>query len=85
MHIDRPGATEEVVSPHLVQQLGAGEHPAGMLGQVLQQLEFFVGEVERAASQSRGVGAFVDHQLAEADLAGALLVGQAAAATHHQP
>src|SRR5438552_900584 len=29
MHIDRPGTTEEVIAPHILQQLRPGEHPAG--------------------------------------------------------
>ena len=69
VHVDRAGATEEVVSPYLVQQLRAGEHSTGVLRQVLQQLELFVGQVKWASTQSGGIGALVDHEFAEADLA----------------
>ncbi len=85
VHIDGAGTAEEVIPPHLVQQLRTGEYPAGMLGQVFQQLELFVGEVKGTATQARGVGAFVDHQLAEADLARTLLVGQPTATSDNKP
>jgi hypothetical protein len=85
VHVHRAGATEEVVAPHLLQELGAGEHPARVLRQILQQLEFLVGEVERTPAQPCRVGALVDDELAEADLAEALLIGHAAAPAHQQP
>src|ERR1700712_2895867 len=81
--VDGPGATEEVIAPHLLQQLCAGEHPASVLSQVLQQLEFLVGEVKGPPAQPRGVCALVDQQLAEIDLAEALLIGCASAPAHH--
>src|SRR5690348_5892327 len=49
--VDRARAAEVVVAPDLLQQLGAGEDPAGMLGEELEQLEFLDGEVEDAAAQ----------------------------------
>ena len=62
--VDRAGAAEVVVAPDLLQQLRAGEDPARVLGQVLQQLELLVGEVERAAAQLGGVAVLVDDELA---------------------
>jgi hypothetical protein len=50
MDVDRAGAAEEVVTPDLVQKLRSGEHPAGVLRQILQQLELFVCQVQRAAT-----------------------------------
>src|ERR671916_2656340 len=78
MNVDRAGAAEEVVAPHLLQQLGAGEHPAGMLREVLEQLELLVSEVQWPTLEPGGVGGLVDHQLAEhqgAATAGAPLGG----------
>src|SRR5687767_13860353 len=46
--VDGAGAAEVVVAPDLLQQLGAGEHPAGVLREVLEELELLVGQVERA-------------------------------------
>ena len=60
VHVDGAGATEIVVSPHLLQQLGAVEHPARVLGEVLQQFEFLECEVERAPAQPSRVGDLVD-------------------------
>src|ERR1700683_2339622 len=40
VHVDGPGAAEVVVSPDLLQQLGPGKNPSGVLGQELQQFEF---------------------------------------------
>jgi hypothetical protein len=59
--VDGARATEE----DLLQQLRTGEHLAGVLGEVLEQLELFVGQFEQAATQRRGVGSLVDHELAE--------------------
>ena len=52
MHIDRPGAAEVVVAPDLLEQLRPGEHPARVLGQELQQLEFLEGQVEASGRAS---------------------------------
>src|SRR4029077_12791839 len=68
--VDRARAAEVVVTPDLLQQLGAGEDPAGMLGEELEQLEFLEGEVEDAAAQPGRVGRLVDGQFARADLDG---------------
>ena len=84
MHVDGAGAAEEVVAPHLLQQLRAGEHPACVLRQILEQLELLVGEVERATTQPGGVGALVDDEFAEIDLARALLIGSTAATPDEQ-
>ena len=53
--VDRPGAPEVVVAPDLLQQLGPGEDPARVLGQVLQQLELLVGQVQRPGPRTRAV------------------------------
>ena len=82
MDVDCAGAAEEVVTPHLLEQLRAGEHPAGVLREVLQQLEFLVGQVKWAAAEARGVGALVDDKLAKSHFADTLLVGQATATAH---
>src|SRR5690606_16178628 len=47
VHVDRSRATEVVVPPHLAQQLLAREDAVGMRREKPQQLELFVGEVER--------------------------------------
>src|ERR1700758_2895433 len=60
VNVNGPRATEEVVAPNLLQQLSPGEHPARVLGKVLQQLEFLIGQVERTATEPSGVGALVD-------------------------
>lgn len=39
VHVDGTGAAVIVVSPHLLQELRAREHTAGMLHQILQQFE----------------------------------------------
>src|SRR5690349_15958458 len=44
--VDRAGAAEVVVTPDLLQQLRAGEDPARVLGEELEQLELLEGEVE---------------------------------------
>ena len=70
--VHRARAAEVVVAPDLLQQLGAGEDPARMLGEELEQLEFLEGEVEHAAAQPGRVGRLVDGQFARADLVGRL-------------
>ena len=65
VHVDGAGAAEEVVAPDLLQQLGAGEDPARVLGEVLEQLELLVGELEQPPAQPRRVRGLVDHELAE--------------------
>ena len=69
-HVDvhRPGAAEVVIAPHLLQQLGAGEDPAGMLGEELQQLELLEREIQDAGAQPGAVGGLVDGEVAGADL-----------------
>ncbi len=65
--VDRPGTSVVVVTPHLLQELGASEDPAGVLGEVLQQLEFLEGELERTAAQLGRVGGLVHRQVAGPD------------------
>ena len=50
--VDGAGAAEVVVAPDLLQQLVAGEDPAGVLGEVLQQLELLERQVERPRRRS---------------------------------
>ena len=67
MHVDRPGAAEVVVAPDLAQKLVAGEDPARVLRQELEQLELLVGEVERPALELGGVRVGVDVELTGPD------------------
>src|SRR5664280_2779588 len=64
VHVDRPCAAVVVIAPDLLQQLGAGEHSARVLGQVLEQLELLEGQVERSAAQPAGIGDLVDAKIA---------------------
>ena len=68
MHIDGPGATVVVVPPHLLQKLGAGEHAARVLHQVLKQFEFLVCQIDRMTVQGSGVTVRVHNKIAGADL-----------------
>jgi hypothetical protein len=67
--------------PHLLKQLGAGEEQAGVLGQLFQQLELFVGQVKWTSAQPHRDGVLVDHQVTESDRGAALLLGQRASPT----
>src|SRR5439155_9905304 len=58
--VDRARAAVVVVAPDLLQQLGAGEDPAGVLREELDQLELLEGQVEHPATHLRGVGGLVD-------------------------
>jgi MFS family permease len=62
--VDRPGAAVVVVAPHVGQQGLAGEHAPGLLGEVLQQLELGVGQVEGVAVEGGRVGGLVDDEAA---------------------
>src|SRR5664280_2838109 len=64
VHVDRPCAAVVVIAPDLLQQLGAGKHPARVLGQVLEQLELLEGQVERSVAQPAGIGDLVDPKVA---------------------
>src|SRR5215207_6911256 len=57
MDVHRPGAAVVVVTPDVAQQLLAAEDAAGMLGEVLQQFEFGIGQVQLRAVQLRRVAA----------------------------
>ncbi len=65
--VDRPGTSVVVITPHLLQELSTGEDSARMLREVLQQLEFLEGELERTASQLGRVGGLVHRQVAGPD------------------
>jgi hypothetical protein len=84
VHVNGPGAAEVVVAPDFLQELSPGEHPAGLLGQELQQLELLERQVERAPVHPGRVGGLVDDQLAGPDLAG-LLGNGAGRAPEAQP
>ena len=58
--VNRVGTAEEVVAPDLLEQFRAGKHATGMLSEVTQQFELFVGEVQRPGPQPHGVGVEVD-------------------------
>ena len=62
--VHRPGAAEVVVSPDLLEQLGAGEDPARVLREVLEELELLERQVQRATAEPGGVGGLVDGQVA---------------------
>jgi len=63
--VDRPRATEEVVTPDLLKQLRASEDTTGVLREVLEEFELLVGQFERPLLQPRGVGRLVDDELAD--------------------
>ena len=66
--VDGARAAVVVVAPDLLEQLGAGEDPARVLGEVLEELELLVGQVEQPPADPRGVGRLVDVELARGDL-----------------
>ena len=70
MDVDGPGAAEEVVPPHLGDQLLAGEHPSRVLREELEQFELLVGQLKRPAPQPCRVGVLLDGQLAQGDQSG---------------
>ena len=49
VHVDEPAVAEVVVAPHLVEQALPAEHPARVLGQLAQQAELGLGEVQLVA------------------------------------
>jgi len=55
------------VAPNLIQQLAATEHPAGMAGEMEQQVEFFGGQRQLLARQQRPALARLDHERATRD------------------
>ena len=63
MDVDGPGAPVVVVAPDLLEQLGPREDPPGVLGQVLEEFELLVGQIEDPAPQPHAVGRLVDDQL----------------------
>ena len=67
MHVDRAGAAEVVVAPHLAQQLLAREDAARVRGEEPQQLELLEREIERAAVHLRRVARLVDDDARGAD------------------
>ena len=77
--VDGAGAAEVVVAPDLLEQLLAAEDAARVLGEVLQELELLVGQVEGAAADAGGVGGVVDDDLAAVDHVGGRVVGRGGA------
>src|SRR5437763_12264346 len=76
-HIDGAGAAVVVVAPDLLQQLRPREDAAGVLGEVLQQLELLERQVEHVAAQLRGVRRLVDAEVAGTDDVAVLDIGGA--------
>src|SRR5205085_2497600 len=68
VYVHRARTAEVVVAPDLLKQLRPREHPAGVLRQVLQQLELLEGQVQHPVAQPRGVRGLVDCQVAVSDL-----------------
>ena len=56
-----------VVPPHFLQQLRAGEHASGVLNQIFEQFEFFVGQINRVPVQTCRISIGVDDQVAATD------------------
>ena len=79
VHVDRAGAAEVVVAPDLLEQLLAAEDAAGVLGEVLEELELLERQVERTPADLGGVRRVVDDHLAGADHVGLGVVGVAVA------
>ena len=65
VHVDQPFVAE-LVAPHPLQQLLAGQHPAGVLGQLAEQPELGAGHRHRLAAQPHLAGLRADLQIAEA-------------------
>ena len=68
MHIDRPGATEVVVPPDLLQENGPREDASWMLGEKFQELEFLERQVQGAPAQLRRVTGLIDVEIPCMDL-----------------
>src|SRR5690606_21276217 len=64
VHVDGAGAAEEVVAPHLLQQLGAREDPTRVLREGLEQLELLVGQLEQPTARPRRGGRLADDVVA---------------------
>ena len=77
MHVDSAGTAEVVVTPHLAEQLFAGEHSGGVGGEKAQQLEFLVGEVQRPALHLRGIVRLIDDHARGVDRAALVFLGAA--------
>ena len=69
MHVDRTSATVVVVAPYFLQQLGAREHAAGVLDQVLEEFELLVCQIDGASMQGGGIAVGVHNEVAGANLA----------------
>src|ERR1017187_9512283 len=63
MDVHRPGPSEVVVAPHLLEKLGSGEYPAGVLGEMFDQLELLVRQVEQSSADPCRVGGLVDDKI----------------------
>jgi hypothetical protein len=67
VHIHRALLDEDMVAPHLVEQLGAGMHPLRVGHQEMQQAELGRAEVHRLAVGGEAVGGRVEAQAADLD------------------
>ena len=67
MHVHGAGAAViGVVTPHLREQLGAGEDASGVLSHELEQFKLFEGQVQRGTGKVRGVRLGVNNEVARA-------------------
>ena len=60
--VDGARAAVVVVAPALLQQLGPAKHAPRVLGEVLEELELLVGQVEQPAPDPGRVGRLVDRR-----------------------
>ena len=71
--VHRAFLDEDVVAPHLVEQLRAAVHPFGMFHQVVQQLEFGRAHLQCLRLEGHPVGARVQQQISDGDAVSHLL------------
>src|SRR5262245_167784 len=64
VHVDRPGSSVVLITPHAGQELLAGEHLARVRREEPQQLVLHVGEVEGAVGHRGLVRLEVEHEIA---------------------
>ena len=75
--VDDPLVAVEVVAPDLLEELLAGEHPAGRLGERDEEVELEGGQGDRAAGGGDLAAALVDGQPVEAEDAVVAVLGRA--------
>jgi len=72
--IHRAGAAVVVVAPYFGQQLLPREDAAGVLGEVLEQLEFLERQVECRAVDARRLACLIDDDAGSPDLGGGIVL-----------